>query len=38
MRLERLRIRNFKCFVDAQFSLDEGTVIAGANNFGKTHS
>jgi|GEM_PF-6916694 len=36
VRLERLRIRNFKCFVDAEFSLAEATVIAGANNSGKT--
>ncbi|MFB6105393.1 MAG: DNA double-strand break repair ATPase Rad50 [Halobacteriaceae archaeon] len=37
MRVERLRLRNFKCYEDADVRLDEGvTVIHGLNGSGKS--
>ncbi|MBP2252214.1 exonuclease SbcC [Halarchaeum solikamskense] len=37
MRVDRLRLRNFKCYEDADVSLDSGvTVIHGLNGSGKS--
>ncbi|MFB6093384.1 MAG: DNA double-strand break repair ATPase Rad50 [Halanaeroarchaeum sp.] len=37
MKFQRLRLRNFKCFEDAEVSLDRGvTVIHGLNGSGKS--
>lgn len=37
MRIDKVRIKNFRLFEDIEISLDENTtVIVGRNNSGKT--
>ena len=36
MKLNRVRIENFRCVRDLDLALDEATVLIGANNAGKT--
>ena len=34
--MEYLTIKNFKCFKDAQISINRLTVLTGANGYGKS--
>ena len=36
MKLRHIRIKNFRCLADAEFPVDDTTILIGENNAGKT--